>query len=98
MPAPVGPVGPLPPAPPAGGSAPAAPGGGFGRVLADSLGKLEQAQAEADRQTQALATGRAQDLSTVVLAVEKASLEVQLAAQVRNKLVDAYDELFRMQI
>jgi len=73
-------------------------GSGFGRMLADSIGKLDQAQAGANQQVQDLATGKAKDLSTVVMSVEQASLEVQLAAQIRNKAVDAYNDIFRMQI
>ena len=73
-------------------------GGGFGQILTDSIGKLDQAQAQAAQQTQALATGQASDVSSVVMSVEQASLEVQLASQVRNKLVDAYNDIFRMQV
>ena len=73
-------------------------GGGFAQALSNSLGKLDAAQADAAQQTQALATGQAQDLSTVVMSVEKASLDVQLASQVRNKLVEAYNDIFRMQV
>lgn len=73
-------------------------GGGFGKLLSDSIGKLDAAQSLADQQTQALATGQAKDMSTVVMSVEQASLEVQLASQIRNKAVDAYNDIFRMQI
>jgi flagellar hook-basal body complex protein FliE len=73
-------------------------GGGFGQMLSDSIGKLDQAQANADQQVQSVATGNAKDLSTVVMSVEQASLEVQLASQIRNKALDAYNDIFRMQI
>ena len=73
-------------------------GGGFGKLLNDSIGKLDQAQAQAAQQTQQLATGQATNLSSVVMSVEQASLEVQLASQVRNKVLDAYNDIFRMQI
>jgi flagellar hook-basal body complex protein FliE len=72
--------------------------GGFGKLLSDSIGKLEQSQTDAAQQTQALATGQATNMSTVVMSVEQASLEVQLASQIRNKVLDAYNEVFRMQI
>ncbi len=74
------------------------PAKGFGAVLAEQVGKLEGLQAEASAQSQALATGKADDVTSVVMAVERASLALQLAAQVRNKAVDAYHELFRMQV
>jgi flagellar hook-basal body complex protein FliE len=86
-------------------AAPAAPtaaqsGGGssFASALSDSLGNVGQAQAQANQQVQALAAGQSQDMSSVVMSVEKASLELQLATQVRNKAVDAYNEIFRMQV
>ena len=102
---PVGPVNPFSvgklvetASPPDAGTSGSTPGDGFGKALADSIDQLDQTQVQADQQAQALATGQAQDLSSVVMSVEKASLEVQLASQIRNKAVDAYDDLFRMQI
>jgi flagellar hook-basal body complex protein FliE len=73
-------------------------GGGFGAALGDALKTLDESQATADQQTQALATGKATDMSSVVMAVEKASLEVQLATQVRSKTTDAFNEIMRMQV
>jgi flagellar hook-basal body complex protein FliE len=73
-------------------------GGGFGSALGDALKSLDESQATADQQTQALATGKATDMSSVVMAVEKASLEVQLATQVRSKTTDAFNEIMRMQV
>jgi flagellar hook-basal body complex protein FliE len=73
-------------------------GGGFGKALAGALDNLSASQAQASEQAQQLATGQAKDISGVVMAVEKASLELQLAVQLRNKGVEAYQELFRMQV
>lgn len=72
--------------------------GGFGDALVRSLEQLDGLQRAADRQSQALAAGQAQDVSQVVMEVERASLALQLAVQVRNRAVDAYTELMRMQI
>jgi flagellar hook-basal body complex protein FliE len=77
------------------------PGGGedlFGQALGAALGKLDAGQQQAAQAAQDLATGKATDIASVVNEVEKASLELQLATQVRNKVVDAYSELMRMQI
>ena len=49
-------------------------------------------------QSQALATGQTQDVTSVVTAVQEASLSMQLASQVRNKAVEAYSEIFRTQV
>ena len=79
---------------------PAAPsdGKGFGQMLADQIGHLNEMQKSADAASQALATGQATDVSSVVMEVERASLALQLATQVRNKAVDAYHDIFRMQV
>lgn len=73
-------------------------GGGFGKALADSIGKLDQAQTQAEQATQSLATGQSSDVSSVVMSVEQASLEVQLASQIDTKAVGAYQDIFRMTV
>jgi flagellar hook-basal body complex protein FliE len=78
-------------------SAPA-DGGGFGKALAGQIEKLAASQNEAAEATQQLATGQADDVTSVVMSVEKASLELQLATQIRNKGVEAYQEIFRMSV
>ncbi len=103
------PIGPLPPVSPFGEIGPAAPaapsaeGGAsgtksFGDLLGDKLEALGQMQTDATNQAQALATGTATDVSEVVMSVERASLGLQVAAQVRNKAVEAYQEILRMQV
>jgi flagellar hook-basal body complex protein FliE len=102
-------IGPLPPAewgvPSVDGSAPstgAAPstGGssGFGSMLTDQLGKLEGVQNEAAQASQALATGQASDPEAVVMAVERARLSMQLASTLRNKAVEAFNDVFHTQV
>jgi flagellar hook-basal body complex protein FliE len=84
-----------------GTAKPAATGAGgdsFAGALGSALGKLESGQAQATQASQDLATGKATDVSSVVMSVERASLELQLASQVRNKLVDAYQEIMRMSV
>jgi flagellar hook-basal body complex protein FliE len=73
-------------------------GAGFGKALLDQIDKLSASQADASDQAQKLATGKADDVTSVVMAVEKASLELQLATQIRNKGVEAYQEIFRMAV
>jgi flagellar hook-basal body complex protein FliE len=72
--------------------------GGFGSMLMDAISGLNQSQNTAASDSVALATGQATDVTSVVSDVEKANLEMQLAVQVRNKAVDAYQEIMRMQI
>jgi len=70
----------------------------FSGMLQSSLGALNNLQNQAADQSQALATGQATDVASVVTTVEQAALAMQLAVSVRNKAVDAYQELMRMQI
>jgi flagellar hook-basal body complex protein FliE len=84
------------------GSDPSSPdsveGSSFGDMLTNALTQLGDLHTEAGAQSQALATGTAEDVTTVAMAVERASLALQLASTVRNKAVDAYQEIFRMQV
>jgi len=75
-----------------------ATGSSFGDLLDNAVGKLDDLQQQATTASQQLATGQATDVSQVALQVEQASLALQLATEVRNKAVDAYQDLFRMQV
>ena len=84
---------------PAGADATTKPEGeGFGGVLADQIGQLSRTQDEAAGASQSLVDGTATDVSGVVMAVERAKLSMQLAAQIRNKGVEAYQEIFHTQV
>jgi flagellar hook-basal body complex protein FliE len=95
----IAPVAP-PEAPGAAGPVPEADGagGGFGDVLASAIGSLETTQMEAADASRQLATGQLDDPTEAVLAVERAKLSMDFAAQVRNKAVEAYQEIFRTQV
>jgi flagellar hook-basal body complex protein FliE len=81
-----------------GGGAVQGTGGGFGSVLTDQLGKLEGIQDQASQASQALATGQASDPEAVVMAVERAQLSMQLASTLRNKAVEAFNDVFHTQV
>jgi len=71
---------------------------GFGGMLESSIDKLNGMLQDASNQSTALAAGTTDDLTGAVVSVERAQLGLQLAVQVRNKVVDAYQEIFRMQV
>ena len=50
------------------------------------------------RMNQALAAGQIEDVSQVIVASEKAGIAMQVTLQVRNKIVEAYQEVMRMQV
>jgi flagellar hook-basal body complex protein FliE len=78
----------------AGGDA----GSAFGGMLGDAISSLSATQQDAAAGAQQLAAGTAQDPTAVVMAVERAQLAMQLASQVRNKVVEAATDLFHTQI
>ena len=95
---PIGPLGAGNLTPPAAPSSGTSGGKGFGQMLSGAIDKLDGLQQQATDASQQLATGQASDVSTVAMQVEQASLALQLATEVRNKAVDAYQDLFRMQV
>jgi flagellar hook-basal body complex protein FliE len=76
----------------------AAGGGSFGGVLTQQIDNLTQLQTDAASAAQSLADGTATDPSSVVAAVEKAQLAMQLAGQIRTKAADAVTDIFHTQI
>lgn len=75
-----------------------ADGGAFGKLLTDLVSRLSALQADADRLAAGLAAGEPVDIHEVMLALEKANLGFQFALQVRNKVVEAYQEVMRLQL
>nr|WP_312889785.1 flagellar hook-basal body complex protein FliE [Pelorhabdus rhamnosifermentans] len=70
----------------------------FGQLLSNALGDVNKLQLDANQASVNLATGKVQDISEAVIATEKASMALQLTMQVRNKVIDAYQEIMRMQV
>lgn len=70
----------------------------FGSLLTEALAKVEAAQHQASDAAQRLATGEIRDVAEVMIASEKATLALQLTVQVRNKVVEAYQEIMRMPV
>ena len=68
----------------------------FSEVLKSSVMKVNQLQIEADNLTNRLALGEVEDISEVSIAVEKAELALRLMVQIRDKMLDAYQQISRM--
>lgn len=71
---------------------------GFAQLLSEALGKVNNLQLQSEKASIDLAAGKVEDVSQVIVAAEKASVALQLTMQVRNKVVDAYQEIMRMQM
>ncbi|MGI6711717.1 MAG: flagellar hook-basal body complex protein FliE [Bacillota bacterium] len=70
----------------------------FSEKLSNLLQNVEEAQESADELTAKLITGDVENVHQVMAAAEQAKLMLQLTVQVRNKIVDAYQEIMRMQV
>ena len=69
----------------------------FGDALGQALGQVEALQQAGDAQAAAAANGQG-NLHEVVMALEKADISMRVAAKVRNKLVEAYQDVMRMPV
>lgn len=70
----------------------------FGGALQKALSDVNKLQAEADQAAKRLAMGEAEDIHQVMITIEQAKMAMQLTVQVRNKVIEAYQEISRMQI
>jgi flagellar hook-basal body complex protein FliE len=75
-----------------------APTKSFASALGDQLSALEQTQSVAADAARSLADGTATDPTSAVMAVERAQLSMQLAAQLRTKGVEALQDIFHTQV
>ena len=70
----------------------------FTSILKDALNEVDQAQKTSDEQISKFVSGDVQDVHTAMIALQKAQLSFQMMMQVRNKLVEAYHAVMRMQV
>lgn len=88
----------LPMAVPTEGAGVARPVGGFEDVLGQMVSEVNQRQAVAADKVQGLLSGQEVSLHETMVSMEEASLSFQLMVEVRNKLLESYQELMRMQV
>jgi|SRR6266536_3462741 len=74
-----------------------AQGGSFADALGQALQSVDKLQLDADKSAEAVAMGGG-NLHETALALEKADVAMRVATKVRNKLVDAYQEIMRMNV
>ena len=72
--------------------------GSFSGILKHAIDEVNQAQIEADKSIRELAAGGEKDIHQTMIAMEKAEVSFQLMMQVRNKIVEAYEQIMRMQV
>lgn len=73
-------------------------GKSFSDTLNEALKNVNELQKSSDKGIQDLATGKTDNIPEVMIAAEKADLALKLMVQVRNKIIDAYHEVMKMQV
>ena len=72
--------------------------GDFQNALSSAINSIQSQQNNASDSVQKFLSGQNDELHTTVLATQKAELSFELGLQVRNKVVDAYQEIMKMQM
>lgn len=80
------------------GKMPATSGDGFGTMLDGLVSTVESKQDAAQLATRQVLLGQSDQMHQSVIAMQEASVAFSLMVEVRNKLVDSYQELMRMQV
>jgi flagellar hook-basal body complex protein FliE len=68
----------------------------FAQMLENAFGQVNALQGHSAQMAQAFAQGRTSDVHSVMIAAEQATMALQLTTQIRNKAVDAYQEIMRI--
>ena len=69
----------------------------FGQWLNKSIESVNKLQQEGDNAAMRLVTGESTDIHGTMIAIQKASISMNLMMEVRNKIINAYEEIKRMQ-
>lgn len=85
---------------PLGSGKPAGPqqGPAFKDLLKQQLSEVNELQRDAKEAVEDLAAGRRDDLESVIIATEKADVAFRMLLQVRNKVMDAYEEVKQIRV
>jgi flagellar hook-basal body complex protein FliE len=75
-----------------------APAGGFAQWFAQEVGQVNNSVVAAQSGIEKLVTGQAHSLHEVMIHMEEAKLSFQLLAQVRTRMLEAYQEVMRTQV
>ncbi len=70
----------------------------FSKLLKDSIKEVNDAQLAADEAVQKVLNGETQDIHETMITLQKADVSLKLMMEVRNKLIEAYQEIMRTQV
>ena len=74
------------------------PGSGFGDLLSTAVDQVNDKQLAASAALRDFATGKAENVHDVMLTAAEAEISFKMLTQTRNKLVEAYKEIMRMDV
>src|ERR671936_2428984 len=83
---------------PVTGATPTPDGPAFVDTLKNLLGEVNEAQKSAEEAARAYATGKTTDVTSTMISMERASITLALMLQIRNRLLDAYQDIQRIQV
>lgn len=81
-----------------GGVKASSPAEGAGKFFTELVSKVNDLQTQSDKAIQGVASGENKNLHEVMISMEKASISFLFMSQVRNKAIEAYQEVMRMQV
>jgi flagellar hook-basal body complex protein FliE len=70
----------------------------FADTLKNAINEVNELQQVSNKKMQDLSVGRTDNVADVMIAAEKADVALRVMVQVRNKIIDAYNEIMRMQL
>lgn len=73
-------------------------GANFAEMIKTSIDSVNRKQVEADQAAAGLASGKSSNIHEVMIKMEEAEISLRLMVQMRNKVVEAYQEIMRMQV
>ncbi len=73
-------------------------GDSFADILKKSLDEVNKLQNKADQSIKDIAAGKMENIQDAVMAIEKADVSLKLLTEIRNKAIEAYKEVMRMQV
>lgn len=77
---------------------PTSTGADFSAMLKDALKDVNDAQLQADDAVQKVLNGETKDIHSTMIALQKADVSLKMMLEVRNKMMDAYQEIMRTSI
>ena len=80
------------------GKAPGSSQGAFGEMLKQAVTEISQLQNNADKAITSVQLGQSGNIHEAMIAIEKADISFRAMMQVRNKILEAYQEVMRMQV